>query len=229
MSDEEPEVSASKAKPIKMNYPPNSKKSHQEAVPEKKVVPKIITGTVVQRKKPLGRKIAETFGGDSASDVGMYVLFEVIIPAIKDMIVNSGKEALDRAFYGGSRPRLGQGRPQRGVHTSYQAYYPRNPPTFEERGYPPQRTLSQKARATHDFDEVVLESRGEAEAVLDGMGMLLDQYDVVTVSDLYDLLGSGATGSYVDDKWGWYDLRGASVTRVREGYLLNLPRTTVIE
>ena len=206
MSDEEPEVTGSKAKPIKMNYPGNSKKPRPEEISEKKVIPRVVQGSVVQRKKPLGRKIAETFGGDSASEVGNYVLFDVVIPAIKALIVDSGKEALERAFYGGSRPRLGAGRPQRGARTSYQAYYPSNPPDFDGRGGGPQRSLSQKARAIHDFDEVVLQTRGEAEAVLDGMGMLLEQYDVVTVSDLYELLGTtgstqttnGAGMSYVE-------------------------------
>lgn len=232
MSDEEPEVVIevpTKAKPVKMNYPGNQKKSRPEAVPEKKVIAKVVQSEPITRKKPLGRKIAETFTGDSAQEVGTYVLFDIVIPAIKGLIVDSGKEALERIFFGGGggRSRPGAGRPQRGGRTSYQAYYSSNPPNFEERRPGPQRSLSQKARATHDFDEIVLETRGEAEAVLDGLGFVLEQYDVVTVSDLYDLVG--LSGSYTDDKWGWYDLKGSSIARVRDGYLLNLPKTSVVD
>jgi len=226
MSDEPQEEPPTKAKPIRVNYPGNQKKERKSDQVERKVIDKVIQGPVVQRKKSLGRKIAETFSGDSAQEVGNYVLFDVIIPAIKNLIVESGKEALERAFFGGARPRMGSGRPQRGQRQSYQAYYPQNAPDFEDRGRP-QRSLSQKARATHDFDEIVLATRGEAEAVLDGLGMILEEYSVVTVTDLYDLLG--LTGSYTDDKWGWYDLRGSNISRISGGYLLDLPKTSVVE
>lgn len=72
------------------------------------------------------------------------------------------------------------------------------------------------------MDEVIIETRVEAEHVLDRMVDLLKQYDQVTVSDLCDLVG--ATAAYTDNKWGWTDLRGADIRRVREGYLLKLPQ-----
>jgi len=226
----EEEMDVGKAKPIKVNYPGNSKKdrSTEPERVEKAPLEKIIEGGVVKRKKPVGRKIAEVFTGEDAKSVGERVLFDVVIPAIQHLIVDAGNEALNRIFLGGGR-RQGAGRPQ-GNRVNYGGYYPKNVVDFERPGMPPrepQRSLSQKARMTHNFDEVILETRGEAEKVLDGLGLILEQYDVVSVSELYELLGE--TGSYTDDKWGWYDLRGSSVSRVREGYLLNLPKPSVIE
>lgn len=83
--------------------------------------------------------------------------------------------------------------------------------------------MSRSAQATHNFDEIILESRAEAETVLERLIDTIDTFDVATVSDLYDLVG--ISGSFVDSQWGWTDLRDASLRRVRDGYLLNLPKT----
>ena len=83
--------------------------------------------------------------------------------------------------------------------------------------------MSTRDKATHNFDGIILESRREAEEVIDRLGDLIDNYDAATVSDLYELVG--ITGSFTDDKWGWTDIRSAGIRRVREGYLLQLPRT----
>jgi hypothetical protein len=45
---------------------------------------------------------------------------------------------------------------------------------------------------------------------------------LVSVADLYDLVG--VTGNYTDNKYGWTDIRSASVIRVRDGYMLKLPK-----
>jgi hypothetical protein len=74
----------------------------------------------------------------------------------------------------------------------------------------------------HAFDEIVISSRQEAEEVLDRMYDLISRYDAATVADLYEL--TGLEGTHADQKWGWEDLRGSSVGRVRGGgYLLELP------
>lgn len=81
--------------------------------------------------------------------------------------------------------------------------------------------MSRQARSRHDFDEVVLTSRTEAEEVIDRLFEVVSRYGTATVADLYELVG--ITGTHTDNKWGWTDLRGAGVSRVRGGYLLDLP------
>lgn len=86
--------------------------------------------------------------------------------------------------------------------------------------------MSRRARETHDFDEILLETRAEAEEVLAKLGDMINRYDSVSLSDLYQLVG--LTPTYTDEKWGWTNLEEASYSRVRNGgqpvYLLNLPR-----
>jgi hypothetical protein len=69
----------------------------------------------------------------------------------------------------------------------------------------------------------VLDNRGAAEEVIDALTELISSYGKATVSDFYELVG--ITGSYVDDKWGWYSMVGARVERVSNGFLISLPRT----
>ena len=205
------------------NLPSNSNKKKEGPAATEERTPKLqkaITGDIVQRKVPLGKRIAKTFTGDDSKTVGHFVLFEVILPAAKQMIVDAGSQGLERMFYGesgrGMRSANG-GRPQ---YNAYNRVVP-NGKTNDPRG------ISQKARASHDFREIIFETRGEAEKVSDDLSGHVEQYDSATVSDLYDLVG--VTGTFQDDKWGWYDLRDTRIRRVKEGYLLELPRPQPIE
>ena len=84
------------------------------------------------------------------------------------------------------------------------------------------------SRTTYSYDNIVLESRGDAESVLDSMGEIIDQYGMVKVADLYDLVG--LTGSYTDNNYGWTNLSTAHVVRLNDGgYLIKLPRALPID
>ena len=73
----------------------------------------------------------------------------------------------------------------------------------------------------------MLETRGEAEDVLSRMDELIDTYGVVSVADLYDLVGISC--NYTDNKYGWTNLRNAEPVRVRDGYMLKLPKALPID
>ena len=57
---------------------------------------------------------------------------------------------------------------------------------------------------------------------------IMDNYDgVVTVADLYDL--ADLTQPYTANRYGWTNLRNATTQRVRDGYILKLPRPMPID
>lgn len=207
----------------KVNYTGNShkiKESKTETSGREKKVEKVISGEAVKRQKPLGRKVAETFAGDDVQSVGNYILFDVVLPAAKAMISDAASQGVERLLFGDSARSAKPG--NRSGYTSYNRMYSGGASTASK-----PREISRRARTNHEFDEVILTTRGEAEEVLERLGDLVDEYDSATVSDLYDLVG--ITGSFTDDKWGWTDLRTAGVSRVREGYLLSLPRTQPLD
>lgn len=209
----------------KMDFPSNSSKNKLPKPtgtpkPEKNVE-KVVSGVAVQRKKSLGSKIKETFAGDDARSVGMYLLFDVIIPASKNMLAEAASQGAERMLFGDSRGRIRSGSGNRSGHTSYKSMHRSD----SDRDAP--RSLSARARATHDFEDIIINDRGEAEDVLDQLAELVAKFGMATVSDLYELVG--ITGDFTDAKYGWYELRTARVRRVRDGYLIDLPRPGVLE
>ena len=70
----------------------------------------------------------------------------------------------------------------------------------------------------YEYDDIIIESRGDAELVLDQLEEIISTYGVASVADLYDLVG--ITGrSYTDNKYGWTDIRNAKVVRTGRLYL----------
>lgn len=206
------------------NFPSNARSpklvkptEKQQAEEQEPRVQRVVEGEVIRRKKSLGKRFAETFIGD-AKGVWNFVFMEVLIPAARDMVVDAGQQALERTFYGESRG--GRGRIGRTGHTNY-----RNISTSKAVAYrheEPRAVLSRRARVTHDFDELILPSRREADDTIAQMFETLERYNQVTVADLYDI--TNVESSYTDRKYGWVDLSTADIKRVRDGYLLDLPR-----
>lgn len=88
---------------------------------------------------------------------------------------------------------------------------------------------------SHDYENIIFETREyvtsqaariEANKVLAKMVDTIDQYDVVSLCDLYDMLGWPST--YTDNKYGWYSLGEARVEETRNGYCLRLPKVRPI-
>ena len=201
------------------NYPGNSRKAKEEKN-EQKEVKKVIAGEAIRKKKPLSRRFMETFvGGDDARSVWQYVLGDVLVPAAKDTISDAVSQGIERMLFGESRGRYQARSRASSSYTSYNRYSSSSPFSRREE---PRREMSRRARATHDFDEIILELKVEAEDVLDNLYELVQKYDTATVADLYEMVGQ--TANFTDEHWGWTDLRGAGVTRVKNGYLLDLPR-----
>jgi hypothetical protein len=59
------------------------------------------------------------------------------------------------------------------------------------------------------------------------MEELVDQFEVVSVGDFYELAGVAAP-NYTVNKYGWTSLRGAQVLRCRDGYIVKLPKAIVL-
>lgn len=196
-------------------YGPNSYKSKEEqktAPPEKKVG-KVISGSAKSKKKGEMQKFADVFISEDVSNVKSYIFMEVIVPAIKKAISDVVTNGIDMILYGES------GKTRRNSTTtkvSYGKYYNGD---REPRRNPP--------RTGFDYDDIIFENRGDAESVLDAMNEIISQYGVVSVGDLYDL-ADVSTDNFTVNKYGWTDIRGCKAKRVRDGYILELPKATPI-
>lgn len=201
-------------------FPGNSRRQRDrpsQVQAEPKKIERVVQSHVDRRKKPLGKRFTEIFMGGDARSVWSFVTLDVLVPAAKDTLADAISQGFERLIFGEARSRSRSGRRPGESYINYSRY------SRDRKEDPRDRpNMSHRARAAHDFDEIIIATRVEAEEVIDRMFDIVAKYECATVNDLYDLVG--IQGSYTDDKYGWNDLRGAGVTRVRNGYLLDLPR-----
>lgn len=199
------------------NYKPNSKlsKKNEDKEPVKKEkVEKIVKGVVKSKKK---NGFLSLFLSDDITDVKDYVIGDVLIPAIKnaieDVVTNGISMMLRGETYKGRKSSTAS-------RVSYRSYYERED---RERD----RDRSRDRSRGYSYDEIILETRAEAEDVISRLDELIDVYGMASVADLYDLVG--VSGKYTDNKYGWTDVRDATSVRVRDGYLLKMPRARPLD
>ena len=209
-------------------FPSNARKAKISEEVEPKKIEKVTTGEVVTRKMPLGKRLLGTFFGGDAKGVVGHVIAEVLLPAAKDAVADAFSQGIERLIFGEARStsrRTGQRPSGSSGYVSYNRMSSPTSPIAGRREEP--RNVSRRARGAHDFDEIILATRVEAEQVIDRLFDLVARYEQATVSDLYELVG--VSGNFTDEKWGWTDVRGAGVTRIRNGYLLDLPRPVQLD
>lgn len=190
-------------------------KGKTESVPEKKVE-KVISGVAKTKKKSGVMKLADIFIEDDVDSVKSYIVGDVVIPTIKKTIYDVITGSLDMFFFGGTgggKARSTADKVSYRNYTSYSNKQSTRPATRSVTGY--------------SYDEVVLDSRGEAEEVLARMDELVATYGIVSVADFYDLVG--ITCQYTDNKYGWTNIRNAQVMRVRDGYMIKMPKAMPLD
>ena len=213
MPNEKNEVTVLK----KENFPANSHASKQEKADEEKrghVNKPVVQAGVKQQKRSLGKRFAETFLGEDVDSVGSYILLDVLIPAVRDTIVNIVQSGIEMLIYGDTRGVRGG----RNEHRSYYNYSTSYRSGVRDRD----RAASYRSRRSNSIEDIVCEEKRDADEVIDQLLDLIDRYGQASVADLYDLVG--ITSSSTDWNWGWFNLSTATTRRVSGGYLIDLPK-----
>lgn len=198
-------------------YKPNSHKFREgqaEALTDKKIE-KVVRGKVKTKPRSGMSKITDVFISEDASNVKSYIVMDVLVPAVKKAISDIVRDGIDMILYGESRGRKSS---SSSSYVSYRDY---------SRSDDRDRFRDSRTRSGYNHDDIILETRGEAEEVLTRMDELIDTYGVVSVADLYDLIGKSC--EYTDNKYGWTNIRNAEPIRVRDGYMLKLPKALPIK
>ena len=197
----------------------------------------------VRKKNPIERFIAN-FVEEDAKTIKEFIIFDIVIPKIKDLIYDVGSGILGRSLYGGGRPPSSVNRYGTGSYTDYRGRsnvtsqlasrysYGSNIKTKLEN----QRRLSSKTT----LDDLIFATREEAE---DALSKLLAEYYAydgqASVSDLYDQLARDYpedftyVSDYTDQYYGWTQgvngLETSYTDRVYDGWKLFLPKIMPIK
>lgn len=213
--------------PEKESYPNNSDRARirHEEEKEKPVAKKVTTGKVVQKKKSLARRMKEAFGINESQGVLDYIFFDIIIPATKNMLMDSIANGAEMMIFGETR----SGRDyRRGYGGGARYAYDRVSYRGDDygRGYGRDRDRDRdhdrSPSGMRDYEDIIFTSQSDAEGVLTGLLDIIDAYDEARVADLYDL--AGITAEYTCGNYGWRNLSTARTKRTRDGYVLDLPR-----
>lgn len=185
------------------SYPGNSDRAK-----EKKEIVSVAKARV--KRESTAKKVVGEIIREDARSVGETVLWDVIIPTVKNLISDAVTRGIESMLYGGdSRPR------SRSSYSDYSGYS--RPKGTQDR--PAERRKRRSARhAEPERNEIIFDTRSDANDVIDRMSDLIDQYGQVSLADLNALIG--ASSNFIDDNWGWTDMGSFDVRQVRDGFML---------
>lgn len=162
------------------------------------------------------------FGDNGIKSITSYVNREIVVPALKGIIVDGFIAGITSAVYGdqdqGYRPRGGYSNPRPvNGYTNYTNRY-NSTPTTRGGGY------TTNVRASNRVSEYAIDNRADAMDVLTRLQEIADKYDSVTVADYYEMIGVHT--EYTDNNYGWNaeDLVRVNILRTPSGYVITLPR-----
>lgn len=186
-----------------------------------KMAPVVKKEGVVSAKKPLGQKFIETFIPEDVADVKSYVVMDVIIPGIKNTVL----DVLEMMFFGEVRGRKKKSYYDNGgkERVSYNSYYRSDSSSRSSRSRDRRDDRDDKL----DYRSIILRDRGDAEEVVDQMRKRIKEYGAASIADLFDLID--VTGRYTDNNWGWTDERDIGMRRVSKGYLIDVPEAEFLD
>lgn len=183
------------------------------------------------KEKSIGKKLAETFVAEDVESVGVYIVKDVIVPAIKDIVFNSITQSLELIIFGGKTGSISKSRSNKPYNSMY-------------RGVSYGGRSERLSSDIKDVAEISFGSRRLAQEVLNEMQIVMEsEYAAVSISDYVDIVervlreaGEDLSGfkpsrnwAY-DTKFGWTDLAGVRTQITRDGrYVLTLPKATRLE
>lgn len=213
---------------LREKYPSNSvsKISQQNNDIPSKIERKEVrqVATAKARKQGLVKKLFKSIVEDNIEEAKERAFTEVIRPGLKNLLYDTGRDILETVLYGadGGEYRSDRRRSERSRNkdrTSYSKYY--------EEGRRRDYRASERDDRPYDPDDIILDTRAEAREALDELDFIIRKYGQASILDLYDIVG--LTGSWTDKKYGWTSLRGASMKPVRDGVMLIMPRTHLLD
>lgn len=215
-----------------MDFPSNSNISKKDNVNKPKVVEAVADGRIIQRPQTFGVKLKNVFFNGDFRGAAEYIVADVLLPAARDMIVDSSADFVQRLVYGETSrraPRRGHrdygavSRPQQRTTYNSPAAVDRRMRDKEEYDRAP---VFRKSNRRGWYEDVVVATREEANSILSRMCDIIDTYDIVSRADMYEL--AKIPTEPVDYNWGWDDLTDAAIRQTRNGFIIDVPQAEPI-
>lgn len=199
-------------------FPSNSKTKKPET--ERVVTPLVKSEDVVIGKKGIFSRMPKMFFTHDIHSIAAYVLESVIAPKVQDIFLDTVTRGAEYMVYGDTRAsKINKGHKS---SIQYGGVINQSKTRTTEEQYPSNRMSSiDRKKSYNDYSDLIFKDQQIAEEVLSRMYDDLREYGCCTVLSLKGMLGHETV--YTDEKYGWMELTGSRVRRVRDGWLLELP------
>jgi hypothetical protein len=205
---------SSRIAPIRETHVPIEEIPFMEQKPKRDRIPR---AQIIRKKQSFTRSIARAFIGDGDNSVGGYILYDVLIPALKSLVTDAVTSGVEMLVYGETKGRSRSGGRDRGPKVINYGSFSRRDRDDDRR---------ERRRPAYDdkfnLDEIYFDDHQDAEDVLDELAERLEEYDQVSVADFFDIAGIDGT-TWAHDKFGWKSLKRARLSHTRHGYVILFP------
>lgn len=201
----------------KMVLPSNSH-SAKNVVEERPKVNKVISGNVVGKRRDPIKKVGQLFFAEDISSIKNYIIFDVLLPAIKNVVADSITNSVSMALFGDFRT----GTNRSGITSALNS--PTKYSTVYRMGESPK--IASTSRSRFFFENPIVEDKADAERVIRDLQDLIEAQEYATVADMYSMLGVKSEPTY--NNYGWYKIGQAKPIPVKEGWVINLPKPVVL-
>lgn len=189
---------------------------------QKKVVSK---GSI--KEKTFWARVRDSFISEEVHDVKSYLVFDIAIPAVKRTLRSLLVNTVDMTLFG--KPMGDERKSEQRGGSTYIAY-----DRAYDRAYGGLSSSSKSHKNNNltvgirELDRVIFNEKSDAVDVLSFLFDNLEQYGVTSVADF--LGASNVEITPIAHKWGWTDLRGASVEEFPDGsgYYIRFPKVKPI-
>lgn len=181
-------------------------------------VEKVTTGAAHMKKKSLGKRFVEALLPGNVTNVREYVINDCLIPTVKNAVVDMIQNGVEMFVFPEGRKRP-KGIP--GGKVNYGGMYRGNQVTKRTPSY------GNEYRG-FDYDQIEFESRADAEAVLEAIYELIEQYGFATVGRFYDAAGVTTT-NVMTEKYCWTAMTGANIVRSGSAWYIDMPKPSPLD
>lgn len=207
---------------------PNSQKYKESlekapVAPAPKLKPILAEGKARTKKKSGLSKIAGSIISEDAQNVKSYIITDVLIPSAKKAISDIVTNGIDIILYGetGHTKRSNAGR------VSYINYNDNRTnrsggTRYDSRDSRERGDTSVGRRSVSAFEDVEVDTMGEAKDIISRMSEYLEAYPVISIAELYDLANI-RNFPHTYNNYGWKSVVDFDVIPTKNGYLIKTP------
>lgn len=209
------------------NIRPNNNKSKSPQKEKIKRDPVIKKSSIVSSKKSMLSRVTDRFLYTDSQDIKRWLLDEVIIPGLKDTLLDFTSMLLNGEVYYGKKRRGGSKFDDRGIF-NYGGIYSsggrRNSRHSRNRDRDIDRYYNE--RNEYDYRAIKLHSYGEAQEVVDKLRYIIREEGCVSIASFFEILD--VPSNFNDNNWGWTSERQIGIRSMRDGFLIDVDEAEYI-